>query len=139
MKRILSLLLSAVLLCTCLFALASCGTSLEGTYSGSIDSDVFEEDDVLTVTFGKDNAVSLLLTISAGETYTASGTYKLESEADHGHEVMVFDYTGENMGLLSFFLNTEYVYSLEKVAGKKQLTLSSHGSTGEVITLNEEK
>ena len=139
MKRILSLVLSAVLLCTCIFALASCGTSLEGKYSGSIDSSVFDEADVLTITFGKENAVSLSLTISAGETYTASGTYKLENEADHGHEVMIFDYTGENMGLLSFFLNTKYVYSIETVAGKKQLTLSSHGSTGEVITLTETK
>ncbi len=139
MKKILSLVLAAALLCASAFVLVSCGTSLEGKYSGSVQSEVFDESDVLAITFGEKNAVTLSLTISAGEIYTASGTYKLETEKDHGHEVMIFDYDGENMGLLSFFLNTEYVYSIEKVAGKKQITLSSHGSTGEVITLVEEK
>lgn len=137
MKRIVSLFLCAVLLCASALALVSCGTSLEGKYSGSIDSSLFEEDDVLTITFGKENAVTLSLTISAGETYTASGTYKLEVEEAHGHEVISFDYSGENIGLLSFFQNTEYVYSLEKVSGKKQLTLSSHRTNGEVLTLTE--
>ncbi len=137
MKRTVSLILSFALLCACAFSLVSCGISLEGTYRGTIQSAVFEESDILTITFGENNEVSLSLAISAGETYTASGTYKLEAEEDHGHEVLSFDYSGENMGLLSFFLNTQYVYSLEKVKGKTQLTLSSHGSTGEVLSLTE--
>ena len=136
MKKIISLVLCVVLLCGCVFTLASCGTSLEGKYSGSVDAPGFREDDVLTITFGENKTVSLSLVISAGETYTASGTYTLEAESDHGHEVIKFDYTGENVGPLSYFQNTEYVYSLEKVKGKKQLTLTAH-SYNETLTLTE--
>ncbi len=37
MKKILSLVLAVVLLCGCVFTLASCGHSLSGTYVGEID------------------------------------------------------------------------------------------------------
>ena len=58
MKKILSLILSAVLLCATMLTLASCGSGFEGTYEGTFITD---ESDVLTVTFGEDNAVELSL------------------------------------------------------------------------------
>lgn len=137
MKKILSLILSAALLCACVFTFASCGTSLEGTYSGAF---VTDETDILTITFGENNAVTLSLSVANGErTDKATGTYKLTAEEDHGHEVMTFDIKGEEMGLLSFLQNTEYTYSIDKVDGKKQLTLSAHSSYGENMVLTEVK
>lgn len=132
MKRILSLILSAALLCACMFALASCGSGLEGTYEGIFITD---DSDVLTVTFGKDNAVELSLSVENGERiYKASGKYSLEAEEGHGHEVIVFDISGEDIGLLSFMQGSEYIYSLEK----KVLTLSDHDS-GDVMELTKVK
>lgn len=137
MKKILSLILAAALLCTCAFALTSCGNGLEGTYEGAF---VTDETDILTITFGKDNTVTLSLSVAGGErTDTATGTYKLEAEEDHGHEVMSFDISGENIGLLSFLQETEYTYSLDKVSGKKQLSLSAHSSYSESMVLTEVK
>lgn len=127
MKRILSLILAVALLCACTITLTSCGTSLEGTYKGSFFTD---ESDVLTVTFGANNTVTFSLSVANGErTDKATGTYTLTAEADHGHEVISFTLTEENIGILSFLQNTQYVYSLEKVKGAKQLTLSSHGGS----------
>ncbi len=136
MKKILSLILCAALLCACTLTLTSCGTSLEGTYEGAF---VTDEEDILTITFGKDNSVKLSLSVAGGErTDTATGTYKLTAEEDHGHEVMTFDIKGDKIGLLSFMQNTEYTYSLEKVQGKKQLSLSAHGSyVAESMVLTE--
>ena len=132
MKRILSLILSVALLCACMLTLASCGSGLEGTYEGIFITD---DSDVLTVTFGEDNAVELSLSVANGErTYKASGKYSLEAEEDHGHEVIVFDIDGEDIGLLSFMQGSEYVYSLDK----KNLTLSDH-SSGDVIELTKVK
>ena len=132
MKRILSLILSAALLCACMFALASCGSGLEGTYEGIFITD---DTDVLTVTFGKDNAVELSLSVENGERiYKASGKYSLEAEEGHGHEVIVFDISGEDIGLLSFMQGSEYIYSLDK----KVLTLSDHDS-GDVMKLTKVK
>ncbi|MBP3591791.1 MAG: hypothetical protein J6K14_04850 [Clostridia bacterium] len=137
MKKILSLILCAALLCACTLTLASCGTSLEGTYEGAF---VTDEEDILTITFGKDNAVTLSLSVAGGErTDTATGTYKLTAEEDHGHEVMTFDIKGDKIGLLSFLQNTEYTYSIDKVDGKKQLSLSAHSSYGENMVLTEVK
>ena len=97
MKKILTLILSAVLLCATMLTLASCGNGLEGTYEGVF---VTDETDILTATFGKDNTVTFSLSVAGGETtYTASGTYKLEAEEDHGHEVMTFEIKGEKIHL----------------------------------------
>ena len=137
MKKILSLILAAALLCTCAFALTSCGNGLEGTYEGEFFTD---EKDIITITFGEDNAVEISLSVENGEsTYKATGTYKMEVEEDHGHEVIFFDISGENIGLLSFLQGSEYIYSLEKVNGKKQLSLSSHSSSYESMVLTEVK
>ena len=137
MKKILSLILAAALLCTCAFALTSCGNGLEGTYEGKFFTD---EKDIITITFGEDNAVEISLSVENGEsTYKATGTYKMEVEEDHGHEVISFDISGENIGLLSFLQGSEYIYSLEKVSGKKQLSLSSHSSSYESMVLTEVK
>ena len=96
MKKILSLILAAALLCTCAFALTSCGNGLEGTYEGEFFTD---EKDIITITFGEDNAVEISLSVENGEsTYKATGTYKMEVEEDHGHEVISFDISGENIG-----------------------------------------
>ncbi len=137
MKKNLSLILAVALLCTCALTLTSCGGGLEGTYEGAF---VTDESDILTITFGKDNAVTLSLSVAGGErTDTATGTYKLEAEEDHGHEVMTFDISGDNIGLLSFLQGTEYTYSLDKVSGKKQLSLSAHSSYAESMVLTEVK
>ena len=132
MKRILSLILSVALLCACMLTLASCGNGLEGKYEGSFLTD---EKDILTVTFEKDNAVALSLYVASNEkTYTASGTYKLETEEDHGHAVIIFDISGEDIGRLSFMQGSEYVYSLDK----KVLSLSDH-SSGDSMKLTKVK
>ena len=84
--------------------------------------------------------VTLSLSVAGGErTDTATGTYKLTAEEDHGHEVMTFDVKGDKIGLLSFLQNTEYTYSIDKVDGKKQLSLSAHSSYGENMVLTEVK
>ena len=127
MKRILSLILAVALLCACTITLTSCGTSLEGTYQGAF---FLDENDTLTVTFKEGNAVEFAL-VDDGKTYKATGTYKIEADTaeGHDHELMSFEISGEGMGRLSYLQKVSYTYSLEKVSGKKQLTLASHSSS----------
>ena len=135
MKKIISLILSVALLCACVFTMASCGElKLEGTYSGAF---LGYDEDVLKVTIAKDKTVSYELTYG-GDKVSAKGSYTLEQEEDHGHEIIIFHVTGDytKVGMLSLLDKEEYTYSLTEKDGKKVLSLSSH-TTYQVMELVE--
>ena len=140
MKKILSLILAAALLCACAFTLTSCGNDLEGTFRGAFFT---SEKDTLTVTFGENNAVEFSLSVENGATtYKATGTYQIVADTaeGHDHQLMTFEIKGNDMGILSFLQNTQYTYSIEKVKGAKQLTLTAHsGSVSQNMVLTEVK
>ena len=131
MKKIISLILALTLMCGCMLSLASCGSpKLEGTYSGSCY--FAEEDDVFTITIGKNKTVSYSLKLNGDERVrTATGTYSMEKEEDHGHEVIKFNVTEGTDEDKMFILihNQEFTYSLYKEKGKKVLELSSHSNS----------
>jgi hypothetical protein len=117
MKRILSALLVCVLLVGCVFALASCGKTLSGTYSsgkvlGSGVSYTFKGNDV-TVTYS-----------IAGFEKSINGTYEITTN-DEDQEVIIFtfgegeenadDYAGEFAFAEGKEGDTEYI----KIGGVK--------------------
>ncbi len=139
MKKIVSLILSLVLVCTSLLALASCGApKLEGTYSGQF-FDAFPED-TLTITIKKNKTVEYSALIEGDSTArTATGAYTIETEEDHGHEVIKFTVAEGSDAMIARLHNREYTYSIVKKNGKKVLSLSGHDSSVLNLTLTEVK
>ena len=82
MKKFLSLALALVLLCGCMFTLASCGGGLSGKYTDKLTG--------LTSYEFKGNKFTC--TVGAGNfTYTASGTYEITEDGDQSF--ITFTYT----------------------------------------------
>ncbi len=79
MKRILSLLLSAVLLCGCVFALASCG-ALSGEYKNELTGASYEF---------KGNKFVYNAAVAA---FDAEGTYEITEDED-GDKFITLTYT----------------------------------------------
>ena len=98
MKRILSLVLAAVLLCGCVFALASCGNKPSGTYVGEIDMGLAKGS--LTYEF-KGNSFKATVSGEAlgglveGSSQVQEGTYEIV-EKDDGKLEIVFTFTSED-------------------------------------------
>lgn len=70
MKKALSLVLAIVLLCGCLFTLASCSMPLSGKYKNGLTTYEFD---------GKEFTRTTSL---GGLSYTAGGTYEITKEGD---------------------------------------------------------
>jgi hypothetical protein len=82
MKKFLSLVLALVLLCGCMFTLASCGGGLSGKYT----------DELTGLTSYEFKGKNFTCTVGAGNfTYTASGTYEITEEDDKSY--ITFTYT----------------------------------------------
>ena len=98
MKRILSLVLAAVLLCGCVFALASCGKKPSGTYVGEIDMGLAKA--ALTYEF-EGNHVKATVSGEAleglieGSVQVQEGTFEIV-EDEEGKLEIVFTYTTED-------------------------------------------
>jgi hypothetical protein len=73
------------------------------------------------------------------ETQTAKGSYTLEVEEDHGHEIIKFTVEKDCAFPLAMLGGAEYTYSIAKVNGKKTLTLAGHGSSVLNLTLTAVK
>ena len=85
MKKILSVLLACTLLFGCVFAFASCGKTLSGTYEADL---VFAE---VSYTF-KGNKVSLKVDPIAGNDIVLNGTYEItEDEAGNSAITITFE------------------------------------------------
>lgn len=94
MKRILSLVLAAVLLCGCVFALASCGNKPSGTYVGELDMGVAKA--AVTYEFDGNNfkatvSGEALGGLVEGEAQVTEGTYEIV-EKDDGKLEIVFTF-----------------------------------------------
>lgn len=139
MKKIISLILALALTCGAMLTLASCGgDELKGTYSGSFFSGY--EEDTITIKINKDKTVEYKLVLAGGsETQTAKGSYTLEVEEDHGHEIIKFTVEKDCAFPLAMLGGAEYTYSIAKVNGKKTLTLTGHGSSVLNLTLTAVK
>ncbi len=85
MKKILSVALACVMLFGCVFAFASCGKTLSGTYEADL---VFAE---VSYTF-KGNKVSLKVDPIAGNDIVLNGTYEItEDEAGNSAITITFE------------------------------------------------
>ena len=81
MKKFLSLALALVLLCGCMFTLASCGGGLSGKYT-----------DATGLTSYEFKGKNFTRTVSVGNlAYTASGTYEITEDGDQSF--ITFTYT----------------------------------------------
>lgn len=86
MKRILSFVLAAVLLCGCVFALASCGgKKLSGKYKADIGLYT------ITYEFKGNEFTCVRTTVAANISHTASGTYEI-TEDEEGNMFIAFTY-----------------------------------------------
>ena len=113
MKKTLSALLVAALLVCSVFALASCGTKLSGTYKNSLGTSFEFSGNKVTVT------QNFLITEKSFE-----GTYEI-TENDKGNEVIIFTFETEDKdaedlsGEFSFAKGTEGDTDYIKIAGVK--------------------
>ncbi len=84
MKKIVSLLLACVMLCGCVFALASCGKKLSGDYALDATTDVLgmKTGAVTTYAFSGSKVTLTIDTYVAGNKTTASfeGKYKIADD-----------------------------------------------------------
>ena len=86
MKRILSFVLAAVLLCGCVFALASCGSKkLSGKYKADVGLYT------ITYEFKGNEFTCVRTTVAASISHTASGTYEITEDED-GNMFIAFTY-----------------------------------------------
>lgn len=95
MKKIVSTLLVCVLLVGTLFTLASCGSTISGTYSA--ETSVLGVESKVTYAFdGKNVTVSSKVTTALGsvESPTLEGTYEIGKD-DDGNKTITFDYSGD--------------------------------------------
>ena len=82
MKKTLSLVLAVVLLCGCLFTLASCSMPLSGKYKNDLTNVTYEF---------KGSNFTRTAPLIAGIAHTSSGTYKITKEGDV--EYITFTYS----------------------------------------------
>jgi len=119
MKRILSLVLAAVLLCGCVFALASCGKTLSGKYE--MDATIYTK----TYEFKGKEFTCVRSNKTLGLSQTASGTYEI-TEDDEGNTFIAFTYgedaseeAKEDAAKLAFVKGEEDGVKYIKIAGIK--------------------
>ena len=117
MKRFLSLALALVLLCGCMFTLASCGNTLSGKYQ--LDAAVY------TKTYEFKGSDFTCVREAFGVSHTASGTYEITEDED-GNAFIAFTYgedadedAKEDAAKLSFVKGEEDGVKYIKIAGIK--------------------